>query len=64
MHSFGNIDDIIQIVQIRKKGLHLNTIEGFHIHIGAASNNLLSDDHTISSNRIFDIILTNLPKVN
>jgi len=64
MHSFGNIHGVIQIVQIQKKGLRLNTIEGFRIHIEAASNNLLSDDHTIYSNRIFDTILKNVPNVN
>jgi len=47
MHSFGNIDDVMQILHCQKKGLHLNTMELFYIHIEAASNNHLNDDHTI-----------------
>jgi hypothetical protein len=47
MHSFGNIH-VIQILQCQKKDLHLNTMERFNIHIEAASNNHLNDDHTIS----------------
>jgi hypothetical protein len=41
---------------VQKKGIHLNTIERFHIHKEAAQNNHLSDDHTITANRIFHTI--------
>ena len=64
MHSFGNIDDVMQILHCQNKGLHLNKIERFYIHIEAASNNHLNDDHTITPNRIFDTILKNLPPIN
>jgi len=63
-HSFGNVHDVMQILQCQKKGLHLNTMERFHIHIEAAPNNHINDDDTISPNRIFDNILKNLPPVN
>ena len=62
IHSFGNINDVMQIPHYQKKSLHLNTIERFYIHIEAASNNHLKDNHTIFPNKIFDTILkTYLP---
>jgi len=47
----------MQVLQVQKKGTHLNTIERFHIHKEAAQNNHLNDDHTITANRIFHTIL-------
>jgi hypothetical protein len=47
-HTFGNIHNIMQVLQIKKKGTHLNTIKRFHIHKEAAQNNHLNDDHTIT----------------
>jgi len=64
MHSFGNIHNIMQMIQLQKKGIHLNTIERFHIHKEAATNNHLNDDHTVSANRIFATILKYLQNKN
>jgi hypothetical protein len=64
VHSFGTINNIMQILQYQKKGPHLNTIECFYIHIEAASDNHLNDSHTIFPNRIFDTILKTLPSIN
>jgi len=47
----------MQVVHIRKKGPHLNTIERFHIHKEAAIHNHLNDEHTVTPNRLFDSIL-------
>jgi hypothetical protein len=55
-HSFGPMNDIMQIIQCHKKGPHLNTIERFHIHTESLTNNHLNDDHTIFPNPIFDIL--------
>jgi len=64
MHSFGNIHDVMQILQYRKKGLNLNAVERFHIHIEAACNSHFNDDHTISLYRIFEtFFFLNLPNV-
>jgi len=30
-HAFGNIQGSMQILQFQKKGIHLNTVEGFYI---------------------------------
>ena len=59
-HTFGSIHNIIQVLQVQKKGTHLNTIESFHIHKEAAQNNHLNNDHTIMVNRIFHTILQHL----
>jgi len=51
------MQDVVGVLQFQKKGIHLDTIERFHIHRLAAKNNHLNDDHTLSANRIFDTIL-------
>jgi hypothetical protein len=55
-HSFGLMNEIMQIIHSHKKGPHLNTIERFHIHIESIAYNHLNDDHTIFPNPIFDIL--------
>ena len=59
-HSLGNMQDIMHILHFQKKGTHLDTMERFHIHRQATSNNHLNDDHTLSANKIFDTILNDL----
>jgi hypothetical protein len=56
-HSFGTINDTMQVLHYRKKGPHLNTTERFYIHVEAASNTHLNDSHTAFPNRLFDTIL-------
>jgi hypothetical protein len=41
IHSFGYINDIMQIIHYQKKGLHFNTIERFYIHTEPASNTVV-----------------------
>jgi len=56
-HSFGPINNIMQVVHHHKEGTHLNTIERFHIHIEHTAGNHLNDDHAIFPNRIFDTLI-------
>jgi len=56
-HSFGTINNTMQILHYHKKGAHLNTIEQFYIHAEYASNNHLNDSHTVFPNAIFDTLL-------
>jgi hypothetical protein len=56
-HSFGPIQDTMQILQYQNKGKHLNTIELFHIYAEYINNNHLNDEHTIPPNKIFDALL-------
>jgi len=50
----------MRTVQFQRKGIHLKTMERFHINKEAAANNHLNDDHTIYTNKIFDTILEGL----
>jgi len=56
-HSFGPMNEIMQVIHRHKKGPHLNTIERFHIHAESITNNHLNDDQTIFPNVIFDVLL-------
>jgi transposase-like protein len=61
-HSFGPMNDIMQILHCHKKRTNLNTIERFHIHTESIANNQLNDDHTIFPSAIFDVLSrTNRP---
>ena len=46
-HSFGPIQDTMQILQYQNKGNHLNTIERFYIYTEFIKDNHLNDDHNI-----------------
>ena len=60
-HSFGHINNTMQIIQLQKKGRHLNMIERFHIYKEARKGNHLNDElTTASTNKIFDTIITQL----
>jgi len=56
-HSFGTINDTMQVLHYQKKGPHLNKIGRFYIHVDSASNDHLNDSRTIFPNRIFDTVL-------
>ena len=56
-HSFGPIENIMQVLHYRRKGAQLNTIENFYIRAEFAANNHLNDNQTIFPNTIFDTLL-------
>jgi hypothetical protein len=56
-HSFGPIDNIMQVLHHHKKGAHLNTVERFYIHAEYVANNHLNGNHSIFSDIIFDTLL-------
>jgi len=43
-HSFGPIQDTMQILQCQNQGAHLNTIERYYIYREFTQNNHLNDD--------------------
>jgi len=47
----------MQVLHYQKKGAHLNTVQCFVIHAENASNDHLSDSHTVFPNTIFDAFL-------
>ena len=55
-HSFGPMNNIMQILHYHSKGPHLNTFERFHIHAEFTANNHLNENQTIFPNAIFDAI--------
>jgi len=56
-HPFGHIQDTMQVLQYKKKGTHLNTIERFFIFKEFSINNHLNDEFNITPNRIFKTLL-------
>ena len=40
-HTLGNMQNVMRLLQFQRKGIHLDTIERFHIHRQAAANILL-----------------------
>jgi len=58
-HSFGPMNQIMEIIHCHKKGAHLNTLERFHIHTESIRNNHLNDPQTKHPNAIFDTLTKN-----
>jgi hypothetical protein len=56
-HSFGPINNIMQVLHYHKKGNQLNMFERFHIHAEFTANNYLNDNQTIFPNAVFDTLL-------
>ena len=57
LHSFGPIHNTMQILRCHTKSTHLNTLERFYTYAEYIKNNHLNDEHTITPNRIFEILL-------
>ena len=55
-HPFGLMEEIMQIMQYQKKGVHLNTIERYHIYTEFTADNHLNNPQTISPNAIFQTL--------
>jgi len=55
-HSFGPMPNIMQPLQLHKRGPHLNTLEKFHIYTEFRANNHLNDEHSITTNAIFNTL--------
>ena len=56
-HPIGNIQNTMTILYTHKKGIHLNTIERFHIHAETLRSNQLNEDYADTTNPIFNTIL-------
>jgi hypothetical protein len=56
-HSFGPIHTTMQILQYQNKGAYINTIEWYFIYREFSGNNHLNDEHNISPNKLFDVLL-------
>ena len=56
-HSFGPIQDTMQILERQNKGAYLNTIERYYNYTEFTKDNHLNDEHPISPNKIFEALL-------
>jgi hypothetical protein len=55
-HSYGPIDDTMEIVTILKKGKHSNTMEKYHIFCVKKCDRHLNNIHINNQNPIFNSI--------
>jgi hypothetical protein len=60
-HSFGPMNEIMEIMHFHTRSAHLNTMEKFHIHTEFAKGNHLNDPQTILPNAIFDTFIKTRP---
>jgi hypothetical protein len=58
-HTYGTIEDTLNILHREKKGSLMNTLEQLHIHKLTKDNLQLNDVHTDTYNPIFDLIIAN-----
>jgi hypothetical protein len=56
-HSFGKVEDIMEIWQVCKKETHINSVEKLYIYRETVRDNQLNDRHTVVYNRIFNTVL-------
>jgi hypothetical protein len=57
-HTYGTIEDTLNILHFEKKGPLINTLKQFHIHKLSKDNLQLNDTYTDTYNPIFNLIIT------
>ena len=60
-HSFGPMNEIMNIVHYEKKGKMLDNFEKYYIYKEAKSDNQLNDRLAIQNNPIFETIIRHPP---
>jgi len=60
-HAIQNMEEIMKIVHVTKKGRMLNTLESFHIYKETKDENQIIDKLTAKGNEIFEAILKHDP---
>jgi hypothetical protein len=55
-NTFGKMDDLL-ILYFKRKGHYMDTIQKFHIYKEAIIDNHLYDKHTVSPNKIAEVII-------
>jgi len=61
-HSFGPIDEIMNIIHYERKGKMLDTLEKFYIYRETKNGNQMNDRLTVPSNPIFETIVKHSPQ--
>jgi hypothetical protein len=57
-HTYGPLEDTLQVLHIQNKGPHLNTLERFHIYKEQKTGTILNDNHMDHYNPIFEFMTT------
>jgi len=57
-HSFGSMNEIMNVVHFERKGKMLDTLEKFYIYRETKNGNQINDRLTVKSNPIFETIVT------
>jgi hypothetical protein len=55
-HAYGSITDTMEIIQIDKKGKHLNTLEKYHIYKMSKNRLHINDTYIDVCNPIFEVL--------
>jgi hypothetical protein len=56
-HSFGPMEDIMDIVHVINKGKMMDTLERYYIYKETKSNNQINDKLTVKPNAIFKTLI-------
>jgi hypothetical protein len=60
-HSFGPMEDIMDIVHVTNKGKMMDTLERYYIYKEKKSNNQINDKLTVKPNAIFETLIHEAP---
>jgi len=60
-HSFGPMEDIMDIVHITNKGKMIDTLERYYIYRETKSNNQINDKLTVKPNATFETLIHEHP---
>jgi hypothetical protein len=55
-HSYGPMEDMMEIIKVLNKGSTMDTIERYHIYIANQNGILLNGTHLHNRNPIFDVL--------
>jgi hypothetical protein len=55
-HAYGSIGDTMEVMEVERKGKHLNTLEKYHIYRLSRSRLHMNDAHIDTYNLIFEAL--------
>jgi hypothetical protein len=55
-HTYGTLEDTLQVVKIQNKGPHLNILERFHIYKESKTGLILNDTYIDQYNPLFELV--------
>ena len=60
-HAIGNMEDVMEVVHMTKKGKKLNSLVSFHIYKETKAGNQINDKLTVRENEIFGTLVKGDP---